>query len=312
MERAPLTLPGAPSRFVAALEFWIVFSARVARFPRVWVVLHQLLSAPLLLRLRQRSLVVDGVRVSCRTRSDQLAWLLDDASLVEDVPSSAPPDVEIVRIHPWTAWLWRRRGYLIVPSFVLYRGPVVGVPPTRPSRSLRRNLTRAQRSGFGARRGSGARDWALARAMAEAWARVRFGAGVWLPPEYGWRWLRRHGSLFMIGDGVRDVAMAAVVCGRGGREVWGVSVGVADGDAQLVRDGALTASYAAAAEYARAIGAELFNAGRCTPRADDPRGVYKSRWGLQPSHDPLSPLYAVRALTPLGERFLENRRLLFT
>ena len=39
-------------------------------------------------------------------------------------------------------------------------------------------------------------------------------------------------------------------------------------------------------------------------------GFYKSRWGLRASHDPLSPLYAVRALTPLGERFLEGRRLL--
>ncbi len=40
---------------------------------------------------------------------------------------------------PWAAWSWRRRGRLIVPSFVLYRGPVAGVPPARASRSLRRN-----------------------------------------------------------------------------------------------------------------------------------------------------------------------------
>jgi hypothetical protein len=92
--------------------------------------------------------------------------------------------------------------------------------------------------------------------------------------------------------------------------VWLAALGVAGENAALMRDGALTATYAAAAEHARAIGAEVLNAGRCTSRADDPRGFYKSRWGLRPTHDPLSPLYAVRALTPAGERFLEGRRLL--
>jgi hypothetical protein len=299
-----------PSSVVAALEFWILFSARMARFPGAWVALHRLLSAPLLLRLRQRSLSVGGVRIDCQVRSDQLAWLLEGASLVEDVTSSGPPDVEVVRIHPWSASSWRRRGWLIVPSFVLYRGPLVGVPPARRSKSLRGNLSRARRSGFGARECGGARDWARAREMAESWGRARFGAGVWLPPNHAWRRLRRRGSLLMIDDGARDVAMAVVVRGRGGREAWFASLGVADGDAALVRDGALTATYAAVAEHARAFGVEVLNAGRCTPRADDPIGIYKSRWGLRPSHDPLSPLYAVRALTPRGERFLEGRRLL--
>jgi hypothetical protein len=301
-----------PNRLVAALENWIVFSSRVARFPGVWVRLHQLLSTPLLLRLRQRSVVVDGVRVACRTRSDQLAWLLDGASLVEESTPSGPPDVEAVRIHPWVARSWRRRGRLIVPSFVLYRGPVAGVPPERPSRSLRANLSRARRSGFGAREGGGARDWARAREMAELWGRERFGANVWLFSERAWRRLRRRGSLLMIGDGAQDAAMIVVVPGQGGREAWFASLGVADGDAALMRGGALTAAYAAAVEHARAIGADVLNLGRATSRGDDPVGIYKSRWGLRPTHDPLSPLYAVRPVTGLGERFLESRRLIGT
>jgi hypothetical protein len=146
--------------------------------------------------------------------------------------------------------------------------------------------------------------------MAESWGRVRFGADVWLPPEHAWRRMRRRGSLLMIGNGRGDAAMAVVVPGRGGRDAWFASLGVTDGDTALVRDGALTATYAAVAEHARAIGAEVLNAGRCTPRADDPRGFYKARWGLRPTHDPLSPLYAVKAPTPRGERFLESRRLL--
>jgi hypothetical protein len=299
-----------PRGLVAALEFWVLFSARMARFPGAWVVLHRLLSVPLLLRLRQRSLAIDGVRIHCRVRSDQLWWLLDGASLVEDVAPSGSADVEVVRIHPWAVRSWRRRGRLIVPSFVLYRGPVAGVPPLRPSKSLRGNLSRARRSGFSARESNSARDWARARQMAEAWGRARFGAGVWLPPDHAWKRMHRRGSLLMIGDGARDVAMAVVVPGRSRREAWFAALGVADGDAALARDGAVTATYAAAAEHARAIGAEVLNAGRCTPRADDSIGLYKSRWGLRPSHDPLSPLYAVRAVTPRGARFLEGRRLL--
>lgn len=271
-----------------------------------------MLSAPVLLRRQDRWLAVDGVGVACRVRSDQLGWLLDGASLVEDAASSGPPDIEVVQIHPWAAWSWRRRGRLIVPAFVRYRSPLASVPPARRSKSLRGNLSRARRSGFVARQVAGGRDWARAREMAEAWARVRFGPDVWLPPEHAWKRLRRRGSLLMIGDGARDVAMAVVVRGRGGRDAWFASLGVADGDYALLRDGALTVSYAAVAEHARAIGAEVLDAGRCTPRADDPRGVYKSRWGLRPSRDPLSPLYAVRALTPLGERFLDGRRLLAT
>jgi hypothetical protein len=121
--------------------------------------------------------------------------------------------------------------------------------------------------------------------------------------------MRRHGFLLMIGDGARDVAMAVVVPARGGREALFAVLGVADGDAALVRDGALTAVYAAVAEHARATGAKILDCGGCTPRADDPRGFYKSHWGLRPERDPLSKLHAVRALTPLGERFLEDRPL---
>ena len=288
-----------------------MFNTRVARFPGAWVLLHRVLSAPLLLRLQRSSLAIDGVRVACRSRSDQLAWLIDGASLVEDVAPSGPSDVEVVRIHPWKAWSWRRRGWLIVPSFVLYRAPVAAVPPARRTKSLRANLARARRSGFGARQG-GPGDWPRAREMVESWARVRFGPRLWLPPEHAWRRLRRRGLPLMIGNGTRDVGAAVVVSGRGGREVWMAALGVSDGDAALVRDGVLTATYSAAVEHTRAIDADVFNAGRCTSRADDPRGFYKSRWGLRPSHDPLSPLYAVRALTPLGERFLEDRPLLFS
>jgi hypothetical protein len=296
------------ARLIGPIVYWIHFSARTGRCPRVWMALHRLMSVPLLLRPPERSLSVDGLRISCRAVSGQLGWLLDGASMVE-VAGPGPGDLEVVQVHPWAAWWWRRRGRRVVPSFVLYRGQVHGIPPARPSKSLRGNLSRARRSGFVVRRGGGSRDWERARVMAESWGRVRFAADVWLPPEHAWRRLRRRGSLLMVGDGSRDVAMAVVVAARSGREAWFTSIGVADGDRSLVRAGALTAAYAAAAEHARASGAEVLDSGRCSARADDSIAAYKLRWGLRPAPDPLSPLYAVRALTPAGERFLHSRPL---
>ena len=195
----------------------------------------------------------------------------------------------------------------ITAEAILRRQPlsrVPDIPPARRSSSLRANLSRARRSGFTVRRGDGSRDWERAREMAESWARVRFGTDVWLPPAHAWRRLRRRGSLLMVGDGSRDVAMAVVVAARRGRESWFAFVGVADGDRSLVRAGALTAAYAGAIEHARASGCEVLDSGRCSARADDSIAAYKRRWGFRPAPDPLSPLYAVRPLTPAGERFL--------
>jgi hypothetical protein len=140
--------------------------------------------------------------------------------------------------------------------------------------------------------------------MVESWAELRFGDQRWLPPEHAWRRLRRHGRLIVIGNETRDVAVAIVVPGRGGREAWFASLGVAGRDASLLHAGALTAAYAAAIEEARRIGAETFDSGRCSARARDPIAAYKTRWGLRPEPDPLVPVYALRARTPAGERCL--------
>ena len=55
---------------IGPVVYWIHFSARTGRWPRVWLALHRLLSAPLLLRPPERSLSADGVRISCRAVSD--------------------------------------------------------------------------------------------------------------------------------------------------------------------------------------------------------------------------------------------------
>jgi hypothetical protein len=306
---APLRLESVVARCIAALDFWILFTVRLSRRPGPWIALHRLLSVPLLLRMDEHRLALDRrggrIHVRCRARSGQLDWLLPDAAAASD-GATAPnrePDLEIVQVHPWTAPWWRRRGWLMVAAFVRYQGHLDSVPPARPSKSLRGNLARASRSGFRPRPG-GSDDWGRARAMAEAWARARFGSDVWLPPEHAWSRMRRHGRVIMIGDGARDVAIAIVVSAGGGGEAWLGPIGIAGGDHALLRAGALTAAYAAAVEEARCSGASTFDSGRCSSRIDDQIAAYKRRWGFRPTADPLSPLYALRARTPAGERFL--------
>jgi hypothetical protein len=289
---------------MAALDFWIQFSARIARRPAPWIALHRILSAPLLLRLKRETVAIDGVRVAVQIRSRHLHHLLGDL----EPAAPGPPDLEVVQVHPWTATLWRRRGWLTFPVFVRYRAPVSAVPPGRLSKSLRANLARAERSGFRARRGSGA-DWEMARAMVEDWARSRFRGDAWMPPEHAWHRMRRHGRLLVIGDGTRDVGVAIVLRGAGGREAWFTSLGIAGGGPELLRAGAVTAVYAAVAEDARTSGAQMLDSGRSYARVDDPIGAYKGRWGLRVGADPLSPVYAVRPCTRAGRLILERRPL---
>jgi hypothetical protein len=297
------------ARCVAALDFWLLFSSRIARAPGLWITLHRLLLIPLLVGVaRQRLEFEHGSalnRVRCRVRSDQAAELLAGPSGVAGTPaaSGTVDDLEVVQVHPWAAAWRRRRGWLIVPAFVRYRARVDSMPPRRRSKSLRGNLARARRSGFHSRPGGGG-DWDRARAMAEAWGRARFGSDVWMPPEHAWKRIRRHARLIMIGDGARDVASAILVAANGGDEAWFASIGLTGGDRNLLRAGALTAAYAAAVTEARRNGASTFDTGRCSARADDPIAAYKMRWGLRPTVDALSPVYALRARTPAGKRIL--------
>jgi hypothetical protein len=307
---APLRLENVLPRCIAALDYWILFTVRLSRRPRPWVALHGFLSFPLLLRVGEYRLETEHagerVRVRCRARSTQPGGLLAGAAKVgTGAPTAADvgPDLEVVQVHPWAARWWRHRGWLVVPAFVRYRGRLDSMPPSRLSENLRRNLARARRNGFRQRPSCGV-DWHRAREIAESWARARFGSDAWFPPHHAWGRMRRHGRPIMIGDGSRDVAMAIVVSARGGDEAWLGPIGVANTDHVLLRAGALTAAYAAAVEEARRSGAAVFDGGRCSARADDQIAAYKMRWGLRPTADPLSPLYALRACTPAGERLL--------
>jgi hypothetical protein len=310
---ATVRLASLLARVVSALDFWILFSARLSRRPALWIALHRLLAVPVLLRLRSHRLELERgrehVRLRCGTRSRQVAWLLAGGDTIRAADAGAGgDDLEVTQVHPWTGWWWRRRGWLTVPAFVRYRAALASIPPSRRSKSLRGNLARSRRNGLRPRAGE-ERDWDPAREMVEAWARMRFGSEAWMPPPHAWRRMRRHGRLIVIGDGVRDVGMAIVVRAAGGREAWFASLGVRAGDRALLRAGVSTAIYAAALEEAGRCGAPVFDSGRCSPRADDPIAAYKRRWGLRASADPLSPVCAVRPLTSAGERALATMPL---
>jgi len=155
-------------RLAAAVDFWILFSARLSRRPGPWIVLHRLLSVPLLLWVGRYRLELEHagerIRVRCRVRFAQPVEAVLGAGRPvragEPDTREADHDLEVVQVHPWAAGLRRRRGWLTVPAFVRYRGPIDSVPPRRLSKSLRgRAAVASARGKAGAPIGTGQGPW---------------------------------------------------------------------------------------------------------------------------------------------------------
>ena len=106
------------------------------------------------------------------------------------------------------------------------------------------------------------------------------------------RALRREARILFLEQEGRRVAGACVVCRDG--VAWVPILGVAGGDVERMRKGALAAAYAMTFEWAKAAGMQRINLGRTGAYGSDGIARYKRKWGLTPEDDPLSPLVAVR------------------
>jgi hypothetical protein len=278
--------------------------------------MHRLLSLPLLLRgPSTEAVATSGVLIRCIGQPERFARLLgvagsQKADRAHRWGAAFHPcgveqaDAEAREVHAWAAERFRRSGWTLFPEFVHYRGDVGTLARPRVRRSLASDLRRVDRFGYAAflaRRGQG--DWARFRhRMSEPYARRRFGRQAWMPRTLTWLRLRLHGRLLTVERGGEPVAGGVVIRRRD--EVWFAALGVMNGDPTLVRDGALLATYRAVYDLADRTEAAVVDAGRCSGWSDDPVGAYKSKWGLRPGRDPLSPLVAVRAVTPRGFRWL--------
>lgn len=305
---------GPIGRVVSIIDGWIHFSVRVSRWPGAWVLIHRLLSVPLLLRQPvAEATVAPGLRIRCLGRPARFEGLLDDeprrsqgVRLLSALGSGSVGDapLEAREIHPWAAGRFRRSGWTLLPDFVRYRAAAGDMASPPFSKSLASDLRGIDRRGYAvsvAPRGRGA--WRRFRQrMSEPYALRRFGPGAWLPPPPTWARLRLHGRLLTVRRDGDPVAGGVTVRARD--EMWFAALGVLDGDPALIREKALAATYRAACDLARATGVAVLDSGRCSGWADDPVGWYKKKWGLRPAADPLAPLVAVRAATPAAARWL--------
>jgi len=305
----------APSveRVGAAVSERFIVPARTSRRPRIWVAGHAVLATPFVVvgTERRYSACLDGVdvRVLCVGREERFRPFLtrvlaghaqlegtSRGRLVWSPSRFWPVDASLVAVelHRWLAARFRAAGWLVCPEFVRWQGSLSSMPPSKPSESLRTDLRRLARGGYGLDAAAGSvRDWAqFERDMVIPYAKRRFGDEAWIPSSGYLRAVRARGKLlFVTKDGER-VAGACVLRGR--KEAWVVAVGVRDGDIDLMRGGAIAAVYGLTIGWARGLGVRRMDFGRTSAFQLDGIARFKRKWGMSPIRDPLSPLIAIQ------------------
>jgi GNAT acetyltransferase-like protein len=293
---------------------WITAQARSSRYPRAWESGYSLIAAPLLVRGAVREYVGRATgrtaRALCIGREARFEELLE--TLMEGAEAMArgdagslwaPPtavqgtaaDLTAVEIHPWAAERFRRAGFLIVPQFVRWLGDPQYLPPARPRESLRSDLRKIAAAGF-------APEW-VEQPTRDEWRQFwgemivpylsrRFGGRAWIPTGTYTRTVTRKGSLLYVTQNGRRVAATGMI--KQGDRLWIALMGIRQGDAELVRQGAGAALYMFEIEHARAAGIRQIDIGRTSPFLRDGISRYKEKFGYSPVRDPLSPMIAVR------------------
>ncbi|HEU4699174.1 MAG TPA: GNAT family N-acetyltransferase [Gemmatimonadales bacterium] len=302
-------------RAVLGLDEWFIVPTLRSPRPAAWVAGRDLLAAPLQLRgrLQYHEAEIGGapVRIACVGRPKRFAGLLRrwcDAPPAppgragETVHSLWSPgrlatleaDLVAVEIHRWAATRFRRAGWAVVPQTVRWQADAAAVPPARPSVSLKSDLARVRRGGFTLEATRDPAAWRLfVDRMLRPTAEGRFGAGAWHPTAALLDRVMRDGELyFLCREGERLAGITALALGRTTR--WFPLSGLRDGDASLLRDGVMAATYALVFARARAEGYSRLDLGRTTAFVHDGVAQVKRKWGFAPVRDPLTQLVALR------------------
>jgi hypothetical protein len=292
---------------------WILIRVQVSSRARLWQMGHAALLLPLLLMPQSRRYRVSRERHELRLlfvgREERIRPLMRRLS-ARAAPAGSPTrrravalprtlrgldaDLVAAEVHPWLAGAFRRRGWLILPELVRWRGLLADTPPAAPSKSLKADLLKVARGGYTLEESPGTpEDWReFEDGMVVPYARERFGEDAWIASPAMMRALRREARILFLEQEGRRVAGACVLCRDG--VAWVPILGVAGGDVETMRRGALAAAYAMTLEWAKAAGMQRINLGRTGGYGGDGIARYKRKWGLTPEHDPLSPLVAVR------------------
>jgi hypothetical protein len=301
------------ARATALTVDWVTARSRCSRRPEAWEAAHALLSAPLLARGVAREYAgraaghdLRALFVGRPARFEELIETLLEG--VEPVRGArrralwAPPelpqvsaDLTAVEIHPWASQRFRNAGFVVVPEFVRWWGETRDLPPARPSESLRSDLRKIEAAGYTPElverptRDEWRQFWGE---MVQPYLLRRFGGRAWIPSGTYTRTVKKRGFLLYVTQDGRRVAATGMI--KQGDRLWIALMGIKQGDAELLRQGAAAALYIFEIEYARSLGIRQIDMGRTSPFLRDGIGRYKRKFGYTPQRDPLSPLVAIR------------------
>ena len=211
-------------------------------------------------------------------------------------------DVVLVEVHRRFVSDFRRSGWLIVPESVRWRGELGELPLGHPSKSLRSDMAKLRKHGYVMEEADSDADWReFFDRMLLPHARRRFEDRAQLPTRFTLRQLQGRGQLLFVRRGDHRVAGGCVM--PASRCALFERLGVRDGDAGLLRDGALSALYLLTFEWSRARGFQSFDAGTTLPFPDDGLARFKAKFGLTPAPDPVafSTGFLIRPGSPLEE-----------
>lgn len=209
-------------------------------------------------------------------------------------PSCGDADFVAMETHPWLAAGLRRRGWIIVPEFVRWRGRIAEMPPRPPGSSLSEDLRKLTRHEFTCETATSREAWdEFLQEIVIPYARYRFGEDAWIPTEAFTRPLPgEHSWILFVRHHGRRVAACCVLLHD--NEAWTPLLGIRKEDIALVKQGALAAVYSFLIAWLRDRGAEALDFGRTSSFRRNGLAFYKAKWGFCPEVEPLSPLVAMR------------------
>jgi hypothetical protein len=208
--------------------------------------------------------------------------------------SCGDADFVAMETHPWLAAGLRRRGWIIVPEFVRWRGRIAEMPPRPPGGSLSEDLRKLTRHEFTCEAATSREAWdEFLQEIVIPYARYRFGEDAWIPTEAFTRPLPgAHSWILFVRHQGRRVAASCVVLHN--NEAWTPLLGVRKEDVALLKHGAMAAVYSFLIAWLRERGAEELDFGRTSSFRRNGLALYKAKWGFCPEAEPLSPLIAMR------------------
>lgn len=196
-------------------------------------------------------------------------------------------DIVVVDAHRRFVTGFRLDGWLIVPESVRWRRELSELPPGHPSKSLRSDMAKLRKHGYEGEEGATAADWReFFEHMLLPHARNRFEERAQLPTQFTLKQLQDRGQLlFVRRNGIRVAGGCVLPVSS---SALFERLGVRDGSERLLREGALSALYLHAFEWARGRGFEWFDAGTTLPFPDDGLARFKTKFGLLPEMDPFA------------------------